>query len=199
MTEQPVIDLDDSFENRNWLRIVGLMRLGKSREEAIAEIKGASASPGPISGHDTAQHGNEGLSNPVETYGKMFGKGFDGLRLVVGEYEAAVQQADSSRLSGIIDQVEKLPGGDDPKVQEQLDAAKLHITGEKLSTSDERKRHHLVEAKRHVMSGIGIMSTLNAITHDNDDDKGTEAEPDADDTGVLGGEAGGTAGGTTSS
>jgi hypothetical protein len=174
VTEQPVIDLDDSFENRNWLRIVGLMRQGKTREEAIAEIKGASGSPGPIAGHDVAQHGNEGLSNPVETYGKMFGKGFDGLRLVVGEHEAAVQQADSERLSSIIDRVEKMPGGQHPKVQEQLDAAKLHITGEKLSTSDERKRHHLVEAKRHVVAGIGIMSTLNAIAHDNDDDKGTE-------------------------
>jgi hypothetical protein len=78
VTEQPVIDLDDSFENRNWLRIVGLMRQGKTREEAIAEIKGASGAPGPIAGHDVAQHGNEGLSNPIEAYHKMFDKGSDG-------------------------------------------------------------------------------------------------------------------------
>ena len=43
MTKQQVIDLDDSFENRNWLRIVDQMRQGKTRKEAIEAISDGEA------------------------------------------------------------------------------------------------------------------------------------------------------------
>jgi hypothetical protein len=151
-----VIDLDDSFENRNWLRIVALMKEGKTRQEAIDILKGRSG--GPIAGHDVAQHGNEGLSNPVESYNKTFGKSFS----QIDEHKAAVQNADTDTLPDVIDRVEKLPHGDHQEVQAELDAAKVHLTGAKLATNEGRKRHHLVEAKRYVMNGLGIMSTLDA-------------------------------------
>jgi hypothetical protein len=43
VAEQPVIDLDDSFENRNWLRMVADARPGKTREEHEQAIKDGEA------------------------------------------------------------------------------------------------------------------------------------------------------------
>jgi hypothetical protein len=43
MADEQVVDLDDSFENRNWLRLVASRRVGKTREEALQAIKDGEA------------------------------------------------------------------------------------------------------------------------------------------------------------
>jgi hypothetical protein len=43
VADMPVVDLDDTFENRNWLRIVGQMRQGKTREEGMQAVSDGEA------------------------------------------------------------------------------------------------------------------------------------------------------------
>ena len=62
MAEQPVIDLDDSFENRNWLRVVAESPPGMPREEAVQAIKDREApahTPRSIFLHDTIKEETE--------------------------------------------------------------------------------------------------------------------------------------------
>jgi hypothetical protein len=58
MADEQVVDLDDSFENRNWLRLVASRRVGKTREEALQAIKDGEApnhTPRSIFLHDTVK------------------------------------------------------------------------------------------------------------------------------------------------
>jgi hypothetical protein len=69
VAEQPVINLDDTFENRNWLRIVGQMRQGKTREEALAAIKAGEApnhTPTSIFLHDTVKEEAEDRAGSLD-------------------------------------------------------------------------------------------------------------------------------------
>jgi hypothetical protein len=75
-TTDTVIDLDDSAENRNWLRIVGATSQHDAGEltdeqysQRLAELRGEvppaeMPDPGVLWSHDPATHGNERLPKP---------------------------------------------------------------------------------------------------------------------------------------
>jgi hypothetical protein len=78
----PVIDLDDTAENRNWLRIVGAAcqhdageLTDEQYQQRLAELRGEvppaeTPDPGVLWSHDPATQGNEGLPNPGDEYRK---------------------------------------------------------------------------------------------------------------------------------
>jgi hypothetical protein len=62
VADTQVIDLDDSFENRNWLRMVADARPGKThkeREQAIEDDEAPNHTPRSIFLHDGAIEGTE--------------------------------------------------------------------------------------------------------------------------------------------
>jgi hypothetical protein len=69
MSDTPVIDLDDSFENQNWLRLVAAARPGKTREareQAMEDGEAPNHTPRSIFLHDTAKEDTEDRAGSLD-------------------------------------------------------------------------------------------------------------------------------------